>query len=364
MRTNIDAVVVSLKSKIVDAIGIIDQSGLQAALVLDGSGILRGIITDGDVRRGLLRGVQLDAPVTEIMNARPIVAKVGDSPDAIQRVARQFGVRHMPVVDEIGKLLSMEFIGGIEPEPPRTNWAVVMAGGLGTRLRPITDNLPKPLVTIGDRPILEIMVRHVAEQGIKRFFVSVNYKGHMIEEYFGAGKKWNVEIDYLREKGQLGTAGALSLLPERPIEPVLVLNGDVMSSVKLGQMLDYHKEMDASVTIGAFSYEHSVPFGVLEMDNGFVVRVREKPVFRHFVAGGIYVFSPDVLDLMQHDEPVDMPDLIERVISSNRKVAAFPIHEYWRDIGRLDDLLRAREEIQVAFPSCDTDTSGPDKNFG
>ena len=351
MRVDFKTLVVPLGARIVDAIKVIDGGRLQAALILDDQGCLKGIVTDGDVRRGLLRGIDLNSPVTEIMNDRPVVVHDGESRGAVLRQIRQLGMRHLPIVDGAGRLVALEMVITSEAGPGVPDTAVLMAGGLGKRLLPITETIPKPLVKIGEFPILEIIIRNLVEQGLRRFYLSVNYKGEMIEEYFGNGKKWGAEISYLHERKPMGTAGALSLLPDRPETPFLTMNGDIMTSINLKQMFDYHNDMDAAATVGAFAHEYQVPYGVLEMEDGRVTSIDEKPIIRKYVSGGVYALSPRVLEFLHEEEPLDMPALIERLVAGNMRVAAFPIREYWIDIGQHGDLQRASNDVRNVFPS-------------
>lgn len=350
MRVNLKTVIVPLDAKVVDALRVIDGSGLQAAMVVDSAGILKGIITDGDVRRGLLRGLTLEASVTEVMNTNPVTARLDGSSESALNQVPQSGRRHLPVLDAAGRLVALETVGTHLHPDPSHSCAVIMAGGLGTRLHPLTQVTPKPLLPVGDTPILERILTHLIEQGIRRFYVSVNYKAHMIESYFGDGHKWNVEITYLHENDRLGTAGALGLLPETPTQPFLLMNGDIMTSVNLKQMLAFHADQGASATIGAFAHEYQVPYGVLKMDGAHVTGIQEKPIIRKYVSGGVYTLAPHVLKLVKPGMPLDMPELIQRLVNSDYRVSAFPIHEYWIDIGRHDDLHRASLEAQDVFP--------------
>ena len=350
MRVDFKNLIVSDTAKIVDALKVIDGGRLQAALVLDEAGRLRGIVTDGDVRRGLLRGVDLNSSIGTIMNDHPIVISEVENRETALRRLRELGMRHLPVVNGDRKLVALELVqfGDLEFGAPEV--ALLMAGGLGKRLRPITETIPKPMVQVGASPILEIIIRNLAQQGISRFYVSVNYKAEMIEDYFGDGAKWGVQIFYLREGEQMGTAGALSLFPERPQTPFLVMNGDIITSVNLKQMYDYHRDMNAAATVGAFAHEYQVPYGVLKMDDSRVVGIDEKPVIRKYVSAGIYILAPGVLEFVRGAEALDMPTLIERVVAGNMRVAAFPIREYWIDIGQHGDLQRASRDVASVFP--------------
>lgn len=350
MRVDLQSVTISIEAKVVDALRIIDDSGYQVAMVVDQVGTLKGIITDGDIRRGLLRGLTLEAPVSGVMNSNPVTVRLDELSESALKDVPQNGRRHLPVVDAAGRLVALETVEPHQLAYPSHSCAVIMAGGLGTRLHPLTQVTPKPLLPIGNTPILEHIINHLIEQGIRRFYVSVNYKAHMIESYFGDGHKWGAEITYLHENDRLGTAGALGLLPEMPKHPFLLMNGDVMTSVNLKQMLAFHADQGASVTVGAFAHEYQVPYGVLKMEGTRVMAVQEKPVIRKFVSGGVYTLSPHVLKLVKPGVALDMPDLIQQLISSDQRVSAFPIHEYWIDIGRHDDLNRASREISDMFP--------------
>jgi dTDP-glucose pyrophosphorylase len=349
MRVDFDRITVSVDSHIIDAIKAIDNGRLQAALVVDDQNRLKGIVTDGDIRRGLLRGLSLSSPLREVMNPHPVTVQEHEPREAAIRQIRDLGTRHLPIVDTRGRLVALELLSDADPVQPEV--AVLMAGGLGTRLRPLTETIPKPLVTVGDTPILEVILRHLVQQGVRRFFISVNYKAEMIEDYFGNGSKWGVSITYLRENEKMGTAGALSLLPEKPQTPFLLMNGDIMTSINLKQMFEYHMNMRAAATVGAFAHEYEVPYGVLEMEDGHVTRIEEKPIIRRYVSGGVYVLSPSVLELIVPGEPLDVPALIGRLLSGSMQVVAFPIREYWIDIGRHDDLQRASREVTQIFPA-------------
>lgn len=353
------AVTVAESATILDAIRTIDSGGVQIAVVVNEAGVLKGVVTDGDVRRGFLRGLTPDAPLTEIINRQPMIIRPQDSLELVLRMARQQGLRQIPLVDDDGRFIDLRLT-----DPTQTsvlpNSAVLMAGGLGLRLRPLTDTLPKPLIQLAGKPILEIMLEKLVSQGLGQFFVSINYKADMIENHFGDGRKWGVDIRYLREQKRMGTAGALSLLPEKPQHPILVLNGDILTSVNIAHMLDYHANLKAALTVGVFVHEQQVPYGVIEMNGNYISKIREKPVMRHFISAGIYILSPDVLDIVGSNDALDMPDLIASLIARGQRVAAFPIREYWIDIGHHDDLLRAQREVGEYFPArMETSVTGP-----
>lgn len=334
---------------ILTAIQMIDTNEVQAALVVDEANHLLGTITDGDVRRAILRGAQLSDPVGNIMNRRPTVAKLGDGRGKILEVMKQKQIHQIPILDKAGRLVGVEVLDELIKSSVRDNWVILMAGGEGNRLRPLTNNQPKPLLNVGNKPILETILESFIEYGFKRFYISVNYKNEMIKEYFGNGSRWNVKIFYLHEDERLGTAGALNLLPEKPTQSFFVMNGDLLTKVNLNQLLHFHLQNKALATMCVREYDFQVPYGVVELRKHYIRNVDEKPVHRFFVNAGIYVLEPEVLKHVKKKKRFDMPDLFERLISQGVDVTAFPIREYWLDVGRIDDLERAKGEFSKIF---------------
>lgn len=332
-----------------EAIRIIDQGALKIALVVDENNRLVGTVSDGDIRRGILKGCELDNPVRMIMNISPSVAKTKDGREEILALMRQKQVYQIPVVDVEGKLVGLEVIESILAVPPRDNWVVLMAGGLGSRLKQLTADTPKPLLKVGNKPILETILASFVEQGFSKFFISVNFKSELIESHFGDGSRWGVEIEYLREDKKLGTAGALTLLPASTSNPILVMNGDVLTKVNFQHLLDFHAEHEAAATMCVREYDFQVPYGVVRLDNHRITAIEEKPVQRFFVNAGIYVMEPQVIGLLQHGQYTDMPTLFEILISKGGEAAVFPLREYWLDIGRIDDFERANGEFDKVF---------------
>lgn len=342
-------VVVAPDISIRETIRIIDQGALKIALVVDAGQRLLGTVTDGDVRRGILKGCSLEDGVRQVMNTSPTVAGKQDSREKILALMRQKQIYQIPLVDAGGVLVGLEVIDTILAPPRFDNWVVLMAGGLGSRLKSLTAEIPKPLLKVGDKPILETILDNFIEHGFHRFFIAVNYKSELIEEYFGDGSRWGVRIDYLREKKKLGTAGALGLLPERPDAPVLVMNGDVLTKVNLQQLLDFHLDHRVAATMCVREYDFQVPYGVVKLDRHRIASIEEKPIQRFFVNAGIYVLNPEALETVPSDTYFDMPSLFTRLAEEQRETAAFPIREYWLDIGRLDDFERAQAEFGSAF---------------
>ncbi|WP_435627918.1 nucleotidyltransferase family protein [Candidatus Ferrigenium straubiae] len=341
---DIKKILVSPDSSIRDTIQLIDSSAMQIALVVDGDNHLLGTVTDGDVRRGILRGVALNETVDKIMNPNPSVCREDDAREAILTRMEIRNLRHMPVVDKAGRVVRLETHDELLAPKERDNLVVLMAGGLGVRLRPLTENCPKPMLKIGGRPILETILLNFIEYGFRRFYLSVNYMSEAITEYFGDGSRWGVDIRYLRESQKLGTAGALSLLPERPNSPILVMNGDLLTKVNFTQLVDFHGAHRSKATMCVREYDFQVPYGVVKMDHHSITAIEEKPVQTFFVNAGIYMLEPEILDMIPKSDFFDMPTLFDRLIADRSKTIAFPVREYWLDIGHVEDFERANLE--------------------
>lgn len=332
-----------------DTLQIIDASAMQIALVVDEENRLLGTVTDGDIRRGILKGINLDDHVMKIMNPHPTVAKSYERRDIILAVMKLKRLNHIPVIDDDGRVSSVETLQDLLQVDVKDNIVVLMAGGMGTRLRPLTDDCPKPLLKVGGKPVLETILENFMEYGFKKFYLSVNYKANMIKEYFGDGNRWGVEIDYIYEDKPLGTAGALSLLPEKPNQPLLVMNGDLLTKVNFQQLIDFHSVHQAQATMCVREYNFQVPYGVVNMDQHRLTEIEEKPLQRFFVNAGIYVLEPKVLELIPNNEFFDMPNLFKKIINKSGETTAFPIREYWMDIGQLNDYERANVEFEEVF---------------
>ena len=284
-----------------DTIERMDASGLQIALVGDKAEKLIGVVTDGDIRRALLRGVTVESPTAAVMNPQPKTLRAGACREAILAFMRIHVVRQVPLLDEKGSIVELALLDDLVGARDLPNWVVLMAGGLGTRLRPLTENVPKPMLPVAGRPILETIVLSLAEQGFRRIFMAINYKAEMIQKHFGNGHQWGVSIEYLQEKTQLGTAGALSLLPEKPQAPVLVMNGDLLTHANLANLLDFHQDHKSTATMAVREYDFRVPYGVVDLDGIAITGIQEKPLQRFFVSAGIYALSPSALDV--HSAP-------------------------------------------------------------
>ncbi|BAE48889.1 nucleotidyltransferase family protein [Paramagnetospirillum magneticum] len=340
---------VSPTTPVLDAIKALDLGAMQIVLVVDGQSRLLGTITDGDIRRGLLRGLPLESPASEVMNPRFHHGRVEDEAGVLLATMRRLQISQMPLLDGDGRVVGLKTLEQMLALDGCDNWVVLMAGGEGRRLRPLTQDVPKPLLPVGPRPILETILKNFIEAGFRNFFISVNYRAEQVESHFGDGSALGVSIRYLREDRQLGTAGALGLLPGTPSEPLIVMNGDILTTVDFKQLLAFHQEHRAAATMAVREYHFEVPYGVVEVEGTRLKGIEEKPVVRNFVNAGIYVLNPEVLNLVKPGQPHNMPQIYQTLMDGGQDCAVFPIREYWLDIGRLDDFDRANLDFHEVF---------------
>lgn len=336
-------------TEIQKAISIIDMNAMQIALVVDENDKLLGTVTDGDIRRGLLRGVGLDSPVRLIMNSSPVTIPVIKDRKSILNMLKINKLRHLPVVDEEGRIIGIERLDDLIQPEKNDNLIVIMAGGMGKRLKPLTDGCPKPMLPVGGKPVLEIMLVTLIEQGFRRFCISVNYKGEQIKEYFGNGSKLGAEIDYIHETKNLGTAGPLSLLSIKTGKPIIVMNGDILTRLCMDQIIDFHEKHQAKATLAVRPFDYQVPYGVVKTVKEKLVGFEEKPIFTNLVNAGIYVLNPEVLDRIPKDTRFDMDQLFQNLLESEDSPAIFPIREYWIDIGTAEDYRQAQLDYYEVF---------------
>lgn len=335
-------IVVSPEVTIEHALKVIETGSVRIALVVDSNGFLLGTLSDGDVRRAIIARTPLSASACEAMNRQPRIAAAGASRDSVLRLMEQNDVLVVPLVDSEGRLVGVHNLKELlEPAASETP-VFLMAGGFGTRLKPLTDDTPKPMLKLGNKPILETTLERFASAGFRRFFISVHYLPKQIKNHFGNGERWGVRIDYIEEEEPLGTAGALGLLPSlAPDQPLIMMNGDVVTSVDFRALLAFHVNNSASLTMCVREYDIQVPYGVVKASGHRVEGVIEKPVQTFFVNAGIYVLSPSIVLRVPRKTHMDMPALVQDVISAGHEVTMFPVHEYWLDIGRFDDFNRA-----------------------
>jgi len=341
---------VSPKATMREVMECIDRSGKGIVLVLDGSNRLIGTVTDGDLRRAVLAGVNVDHPVDEVLAYRRTLlgtaqtAPVGTPDDALLHMMNETGMRQIPLTDSESRVVDVAFLNELVKEYEFPLRAVVMAGGFGTRLRPLTDDLPKPMLPVGSKPLLELILNQLRDAGIKHVNVATHYRADLIADHFKDGQDFGLDIRYVREDQPLGTAGALGLLEESD-DPLVVINGDILTRVDFRAMHSFHREHGADLTIGVRQYEFRVPYGVVNTDGVVVTGISEKPVLRQFINAGIYLLDPSVSRLVPNRQRYDLPELIERLLAGNRRVVSFPIREYWLDIGRADHYDQAQADV-------------------
>jgi len=345
MSYNWKKILVSPLNHIQDVLKVINNESLQLALVVDLDNRLLGTVTDGDIRRALINGVPLSHPISEIMYTTPTVVDFSVSKDQLLELMNTKQLNSIPILDS-GIVVGLETIHHITQKAKYDNPVFLMAGGFGTRLKPLTDHCPKPLLKVGDKPILETVLLSFVKSGFHTFYISTHYLPEMIKEYFGNGEKWGVSISYIHEEQPLGTGGALGLLPkDLPNLPVIMMNADVLTKVDLEALLAFHNENDANATMCVREYEYQVPFGVIETEGSKIISMVEKPIQRFHVNAGIYVVGRKIIEQVKSNEVVDMPTLLGRNL--DERVLMFPFHEYWLDIGRIDDFNRAQIDIHT-----------------
>lgn len=349
MNANWKSIAVDTGANVQEAWEVLDRGSLQIALVIDDDCHLAGTVTDGDVRRALLRGKNMESPIVDIMNPNPHTGLMEEDSASWQRTMHRHSLRHLPILDTRGCVVDLARYE-VPSEPTRTTPVVIMAGGLGTRLRPLTEHTPKPMIPVGPKPVLETIIENFAEQGFTNLFLCLNYKGEIIRDHFGDGSRFGVNITYLEEDRRLGTAGALSLLPDIPREPILVMNGDLLTKVDFVRLLEFHTKQEFVATMAMREFSHQVPYGVLKIGDGYRVdELVEKPVERYYVNAGIYILNPSALKSVPEQKFYDMPTLFNRLLEEKQAVGSFPLRDYWVDIGRLEDLERASDEFAEMF---------------
>ena len=332
------------------AIETLHKSGLRIALVVDEGNKLLGTITDGDIRRALLKHKGMGVSVTEVMNSSPMTASVSDNKKSILSLMKNKDLLHIPIVDDKGCLFGLETLHHLIDNVKHDNPVFLMAGGFGKRLSPLTNDVPKPLLHVGSKPILETILNQFVESGFHNFFISTHYKAEMLRDYFGDGSRWGVSIKYVHEETPLGTAGALGLLPNDAADlPIIMMNGDILTKVNFGHLLEFHNERKNIATMCVCKYDIQVPYGVIEQDGDMISNIIEKPIHNFFINAGIYVLNPSIKRDIDGRSYINMPNLLKQQIKKNENVNMFPIHEYWLDIGRMEEYERAHEVYGVEF---------------
>ena len=332
---------ISQNSSMRESLQMLETNDAKIVLVVDNEYSLIGTVTDGDVRRAILKGQKYDTKVQNIMANSPVTLPANSSRDTIIKTMIKSNICQIILVDDHNIPVDIKSLEAMETAHKKENWVVLMAGGLGSRLGYLTENTPKPMLKIGSQPILEILINRFKELGFYKFYICVNYKADKIMEYFGDGDTFGIKIRYIKEKEKLNTAGALSLIPEKPQLPFFVANGDIVTSLNFENMLNFHNEHNSKATMAIRKYTQRMPYGVVEVQNYKIHNFIEKPEKDHFINAGIYLLDPEILGLLEKNTPCTMPTLFERARNIDMPVFAFPIREYWIDIGQPNDYHQA-----------------------
>jgi dTDP-glucose pyrophosphorylase/CBS domain-containing protein len=351
-NTELQALFISTDHSIRAAMECVDRGSSGIALVVDQERRLLGTITDGDVRRAILTGTDLESPVSVLLARKirtqypkPVTAHLGEKRERLIELMQEQVLRQIPILDNDGKVVDLVMMDDLIPTQNLPLQAVIMAGGLGTRLRPLTEDLPKPMLPVGGKPLMELVIEQLRQVGIRRVNVTTHYKPEKISDHFGDGSSFGVELNYVNEDSPLGTGGALGLI-DRPTEPLLVINGDILTQVDFRAMLAYHQEHRAVMTVAVRQYDIKVPYGVIECEGSRVCALKEKPQMHFLVNAGVYLLEPKVFEFIPNGEHFNMTDLIQRLLDSKHTVVSFPIIEYWLDIGQLADYEKAQDDMQ------------------
>jgi dTDP-glucose pyrophosphorylase/predicted transcriptional regulator len=334
-----------------EVLKIIDRSSKQICLVIDNNNKLLGTINDGDIRRALLNNISLDDTVENIYFKTPAVANINDSKETILNICKVKKIHQIPIVDNDNNIIGLEILDELIGSKSKPNKVILMVGGLGTRLRPLTENTPKSMLLVGDKPILQTIVEKFVNHGFVNIVMCIGYKSHMIQEFFEDGSRFGANIEYALEGKRMGTAGAISLLSQKqvPTEPFFVMNGDLLTNVNFENFLNFHIQNDAKATMGVKEYDFKVPYGVVNLEDGKIKSIIEKPVHNFFVSAGIYILNSECINLIPKDEFYDMPTLFDKLIQINENTISFPIREYWLDIGRIEEYEKANKEYHKVF---------------
>ena len=330
--------ILPVESTIQEAIRNLDKVGIKIILVVNPARELQGTISDGDIRRGLLKGLDLSSPIESIIHRNAFVVTPEMGPEMVRQLMTANKIQQVPVVDKNHHVVGLHLWDEITVPSLRPNLMVIMAGGMGTRLRPHTETCPKPMLPVAGKPMLEHIIDRAKLEGFNRFILAIHYLGNMVEEHFGRGDKIGVKIDYLREKTPLGTAGALGLLNPIPDDPFVVTNGDVVTDIRYGELIDFHIRHSATATMAVRVHEWQHPFGVVQIQGVEIVGLEEKPVARSHINAGVYALSPAALKGLKAGDPCDMPTLFRRLQDEAKRTVAYPMHEPWLDVGQPGDL--------------------------
>lgn len=346
MKRRLDNLTIKKEQSIIEALRIINDSSKGIVYVIDDDNKLKGTITDGDIRRALIDGIELKDSIEKVINNNPIKANINTDIRKLKEIMIKKAIREIPLVNDENIIVDSVCLNDLLIPKGKDNKVIIMAGGLGTRLKELTVDIPKPMLNLGDRPILHHIIEKFKSNGFNKFLLSVNYKSEIIENYFEDGSRYECKINYLREKKRLGTAGAISLAKSYIDDDFFVMNGDIYSTVDFDKVMRFHKKNNNDITIVTVRKTVNIPYGVLNIDNdNRVTTIIEKPNYEYLVSGGIYCLSPKVLDLIPEDEYFEITELFDKVIKKEMSIRSYVIDDYWIDIGRLEDYNRINKEI-------------------
>ncbi len=334
-----------------EAMETIDRGARGIALVIDDEGRLKGTVTDGDIRRAILRGLTLDSSLKSVMNENFTFVPVNYTQLLVETIFRQKSIMQIPVLDDHMRVVDVIFYSEFFKSPSKENYAVIMAGGLGTRLSPLTRDIPKPMLKVGAKPILETIIEQLKSYGYRNIVLCLNYKAEVIENYFRDGSDFGVYIKYIKEEKRLGTGGAIRLARQYLDRDFFVVNGDILTKLNFDQLMQYHLKNENAITIGTKKYELQIPYGVVDIRDETVKRLNEKPRLNFFISGGIYCLAPETVDSIPENEYFDITSLINMYLEKNHKIGSFPITEYWMDIGQMEDYNQANVDYVSLFGS-------------
>jgi dTDP-glucose pyrophosphorylase len=344
----IGKITVSKNAPIREALSKISAGALRIALVVENN-LLLGTITDGDIRDALLDGLTLDDSIESLYNRNPIVCYDNEDNELIIEKAIKKKIYQIPIVNRKNEIVGIEDINELLQPKIKKNTVIIMAGGMGTRLRPLTENTPKPMLKVGTKPILHTIIENFKKYGFLKFILCVNYKSDVIVNYFGDGSAFGIELEYVYEEERMGTAGALSLLNKHPKEAFFVMNGDLLTNINFEHLLDFHSKHHSIVTMGVREYEYEIPYGVVNVEKDAIKSIVEKPRQNYYVNAGIYVLTPKIFDYIPKNQFFDMPSLFNLLIEENNRCSSYLIEDYWLDIGRIGDYEKANIEYHNVF---------------
>ncbi len=339
--------VLKKENSIKDAINVLENEGHRIVLIADNKFKLLGTVTDGDIRRALINDFNMETNLSEIMTKNPIAISSEEKNENVLKKMTSNGILQIPIIDDQEIIVGLETIQHLLEVKKKDNIVLLMAGGFGKRLRPLTDNKPKPLLEVAGQPVLETIINQFKETGFNNFFISTFYKSEMIQKHFGDGSKLGINITYTEENKPLGTAGALAHLPyKKTNHPIIVMNADLITKINIERILEFHKKNNADMTVCVRNYDFQIPYGVINFEKEMLHSIKEKPIISNFVNAGIYVIEPKSINKIKKDEHLNMNEFIENLISENKKITVFPIHEYWMDIGQLDEYEKVNNDFE------------------